>query len=1062
MTSFRKKLAACLTVCMVVTNLLPAMAETQNTVSYEDAGIFAETVGVEVTAAEIEEVVEVIKDREEAAASGEASDVKMLSAGTEEVQYIDRVWNGNEATVSEATKKITDYKLISSDTAAITSFEAGVWYVVQGTVKISERIVNNGTVANPARLILTDGCSLQAEWGIQNKKGNSLIIYGQTAGTGTLAAVKSSAIESAVVNSGIDSLGYGMSGIGGNRYEDGGNLTINGGTVHSTAGYGGAAIGGGGSNHGGTITINGGTVIAEGNVHLEGAGIGGGFMGSGGTITINGGKVTATTGYDGAAIGGGDNGYAGIITINGGEIDARSLATRGTGIGASIKYNSNGQSTDTNCDITINGGTIKAYGGKEGNGIYGANVTINGGEVAAYGYDSSLIDEDTEPGDTANIDSYYTCRLGIGGNTGVTITGGTVEAIATGDTYDSIINAAINASSDVSISGDETAVSATGNGEMTLGITSNGTVTIDGGEISVQTKDGDGIKGYPVTINDGSIESYSEIGSAVGGTGFQTKEQNVQIIAGASESTAVYMTPLEYVSKDIADRHYLRTQSNPTYTVKHLVQKADGDGYEERETETLKGYAGQLTSASVKSYEEVTAQPFAQKTIQSDSGTVVEIYYDRISYTIFFDTNGYGKTPEPITAFYGAAVSEPAAPKADGYTFGGWFEDEDCTTQYTFSTMPSGGKILYAKWTKNDKPQYTVTWKLDSATVIDTEKVTEGDMPSHEDASKDGYIFIGWDPALSPVTADITYTAKFIQKSADQVAVKFNTNGGSYIDTQVIKKGEKAEQPANPTKEGYTFIGWYTDESYGTAFDFTKSVSADTTVYAKWIQGTKKTYTILWKDYDGKELARITAEEGGLPKYPNAKPTRSGYIFTGWDKDIALAAADTTYTATYEKKSSGGGGGGGGVTVVSGSQKTGVTFSQNWYQDSYGVWRIKNNAGQVVANAWLCDDAVMANGQNVWYLLTGDGAMIGAGLVQDNTGNYYSLETEHNGYFGMLRYINGYYNCNGQSVYLTFNREHNGSFGAITNAEGLEKLKAIYGVTQYGIGNENAVYTAGF
>lgn len=141
------------------------------------------------------------------------------------------------------------------------------------------------------------------------------------------------------------------------------------------------------------------------------------------------------------------------------------------------------------------------------------------------------------------------------------------------------------------------------------------------------------------------------------------------------------------------------------------------------------------------------------------------------------------------------------------------------------------------------------------------------------------------------------------------------------------------------------------------------------------------------------------------------------------------------------------------------AKKAAVTFSPNWYADGFGVWRIKNSAGQVVTNAWLCDDAVTANGQNVWYLLTQDGAMLAAGLVQDNTGNFYSLETNHDGYFGMLRYTDGYYNCNGQQVYLQFSQKHDGTFGAVINADGIEKLKAIYGITKYGIGNENAVFT---
>ena len=107
------------------------------------------------------------------------------------------------------------------------------------------------------------------------------------------------------------------------------------------------------------------------------------------------------------------------------------------------------------------------------------------------------------------------------------------------------------------------------------------------------------------------------------------------------------------------------------------------------------------------------------------------------------------------------------------------------------------------------------------------------------------------------------------------------------------------------------------------------------------------------------------------------------------------------------------------------------------------------------------EDAGSSN-KKVWYLLNSDGAMVTDGLVQDSNGNFFSLETENNGYFGMLRYRDGVYNCNGQQVYLEFSSSHDGSFGAVTNPEGLEKLKEIYGVTKYGIGNGNALYTAEF
>lgn len=83
------------------------------------------------------------------------------------------------------------------------------------------------------------------------------------------------------------------------------------------------------------------------------------------------------------------------------------------------------------------------------------------------------------------------------------------------------------------------------------------------------------------------------------------------------------------------------------------------------------------------------------------------------------------------------------------------------------------------------------------------------------------------------------------------------------------------------------------------------------------------------------------------------------------------------------------------------------------------------------------------NGKDVWYLLDAGGNMLTAGLVQDGTGNFYSLETSHNGYYGMLRYKSGTYD----GVSLQLESQHNGSFAAIKNADGIEALKTKYGVT---------------
>ncbi len=134
------------------------------------------------------------------------------------------------------------------------------------------------------------------------------------------------------------------------------------------------------------------------------------------------------------------------------------------------------------------------------------------------------------------------------------------------------------------------------------------------------------------------------------------------------------------------------------------------------------------------------------------------------------------------------------------------------------------------------------------------------------------------------------------------------------------------------------------------------------------------------------------------------------------------------------------------------------TFSEYWYQDSQGNWHIQDQNGNMVTNAWLCDDAVSSNGQNIWYLIDATGNMVSAGLVQDQTGNIYSLETSHNGYYGMLRYKSGVYD----GVYLDLISEHMGSFAKINNQDGIVGLQAMYGLTQVNIDNSNCVYTSSF
>jgi len=68
---------------------------------------------------------------------------------------------------------------------------------------------------------------------------------------------------------------------------------------------------------------------------------------------------------------------------------------------------------------------------------------------------------------------------------------------------------------------------------------------------------------------------------------------------------------------------------------------------------------------------------------------------------------------------------------------------------------------------------------------------------------------------------------------ATYATVSFDTDGGTAIADQTVRVGAKAEKPADPTKSGYTFAGWYKEDTFTTVFDFDDAITADTTIYAK-------------------------------------------------------------------------------------------------------------------------------------------------------------------------------------------------------------------------------------
>ena len=220
-------------------------------------------------------------------------------------------------------------------------------YVVDNNVTINNRVSVSGDV----QLILQDDCSLTVNGGIQIQGSNSLTIYGQENGTGTLNAISTTNDNAAISVSASSGIGGGNS-----------NITINGGTVNATGGINGAGIGGGYNENGSNIIINGGTIKATGGTN--GSGIGGGYNGNGSNITISGGTVKATGGTNGSGIGGGYKGNGSNITISSGTVKATG-GTNGSGIGGGMSGNCS--------NIYISGGSVKAVG------VYSIGGGANGG-----------------------------------------------------------------------------------------------------------------------------------------------------------------------------------------------------------------------------------------------------------------------------------------------------------------------------------------------------------------------------------------------------------------------------------------------------------------------------------------------------------------------------------------------------------------------------------------------------------------------------------------------------------------------------------------------------------
>ena len=258
----------------------------------------------------------------------------------------------------------------------------------------------------------------------------------------------------------------------------------------------------------------------------------------------------------------------------------------------------------------------------------------------------------------------------------------------------------------------------------------------------------------------------------------------------------------------------------------------------------------------------------------------VKAQWEINQYTITFDTNG-GSEIAPITQDYGTEITAPDNPTRKGYTFKGW--DKEIP-----ETMPAENITVKAQWEIN---QYTITFDTNGGSEIAPITQDYGtEITAPDNPTRKGYTFKGWDKEIPEAMPAENIKVK-AQWEINQYTITFDTNGGSEIPPITQNYGTEITAPDNPTRKGYTFRGW--DK------EIPKTMPAENIkVKAQW---EINQYTITFDTNGGSEIAPITQDYGTQISAPD-NPTRKGYTFKGWDKEIpeTMPAENITVKAQWE------------------------------------------------------------------------------------------------------------------------------------------------------------------
>jgi uncharacterized repeat protein (TIGR02543 family) len=290
-----------------------------------------------------------------------------------------------------------------------------------------------------------------------------------------------------------------------------------------------------------------------------------------------------------------------------------------------------------------------------------------------------------------------------------------------------------------------------------------------------------------------------------------------------------------------------------------------------------------------------------------------------VTYTVSYNSNGGTGTVPYLTVSDGQTITLPGGSgfSYSGYTFGGWTAISTNGTYYYIgqSYTVSGNVTFYAVWDYTGGSTYTVTFNANGGTgtpppsrlVGSTSSIT---LPSGSGLSRTGYTFAGWSTSSEPNETN-TYTSGssysmyysnvtfYAAWQVNSNTITFDTNGGSTVSSQTVNSGGTATLPSPaPTKDNFTFGGWYSDSELTSTYNFSTTVLTNITLYAKW--NPVPTYTVTFDTNGGSTVETQTVNSGGIATRPATNPTKEGFIFVNWYSDSALTTVysfATTVTA---------------------------------------------------------------------------------------------------------------------------------------------------------------------